>query len=166
MTVVEEFTNIFRQEHREVWDIILALISAFRNTDRDAIGSLLEKLVELTGPHFRYEEESLYPELTEFFTDEYVAKLYGDHDMAIANAKRVTALASINPLSEEQCRDAVRMLQSIMPHVSDCDGLSILIETMPEEKIQAVLDTREAAREANLSLTTWANGPRNRPLRY
>ncbi len=164
MTVAEKFTTIFRQEHRAVRDTILALVSAFQSKDKETIWPLLEELAGLTGPHFRYEEESLYPELTAFFTDEYVAKLYGDHDMAIANAKRLIALASVDSLSDEQSRDAVRILQSIMPHVSDCDGLSILIETLPEKTIQAVLDTREAAREENLPLTKWADGPRNRPI--
>lgn len=166
MTVADKFTTIFREEHRAVRDTILALVSAFRGKEKDKIQPLLDRLSALTGPHFRYEEESLYPELTVFFTDEYVEKLYSDHDMAIANAKRLITLAETDSLSDEESRDAVRILQSIMPHVSDCDGLSILIETLPEETIQAVLDTRTVAREENLALVPWAEGPRMRPVSF
>lgn len=164
MALAEKFVDIFREEHREVRDTILGLIAAFRSKDKATIQSLLGKLALLTGPHFRYEEEALYPELTAFFTEEYVEKLYCDHDMAIANAKRLIELARAEEISDEQSRQAIRILQSIMPHVSDCDGLSILIETLPDDKIQRALDTREVARGENLGLTNWADGPRGRPL--
>lgn len=164
MSVAEEFVSIFREEHRAVRDTILGLVSAFRSKEKTEVQSLLNRLACLTGPHFRYEEEALYPELIAFFTDEYVEKLYGDHDMAIANMKRLIEIAGAKDISDDQSRQAIRILQSIMPHVSDCDGLSILIETLPDDKIRKVLDIREMAREENLALTGWADGVRNRLL--
>lgn len=159
-TLAEHFTDIFRTEHRSVRDLIMELIQAFKAREQDKIRIRLEDLAALTGPHFRYEEESLYPQLTAFFTDEYVTKLYSDHSMAIGNAKKLISIANQKALTDEDITLAVRTLQSIMPHVSDCDGLSILIETLPSEDIQKVLDTRDIARSKNLNLIQWAEHER------
>lgn len=156
-TLAENFTDIFRTEHRSVRDLIMELIQAFKAREQDKTRIRLEDLAALTGPHFRYEEESLYPQLTTFFTDEYVAKLYSDHSMAIGNAKKLITLANKSVLTDEDIIIAVRTLQSIMPHVSDCDGLSILIETLPNEDIQKVLNSRDIARSKNLDLIQWAD---------
>jgi hypothetical protein len=58
----------------------------------------------------------------------------------------------------------VRTLQSILPHVTDCDGLSILIETLPEDKLRSILETRDRANERGLDLIAWAEQERDRPL--
>lgn len=162
--LAEKFTSIFREEHRQVRDLLLGLASAAKDRNKARFQTLLGELAGLTGPHFRYEEESLYPELTAFFTDEYVEKLYGDHDMAIRSAKKLVELAAKDNLSDDDVQTAVRILQSIMPHVTDCDGLSILIETLPDEKLQKILDTRDRAGARGLDLLAWADSERERAL--
>ena len=162
--LAEKFTSIFREEHRQVRDLLLALIQAFRTRDKVNIKLMLQELAIVAGPHFRYEEESIYPELNAFFTKEYVEKLLGDHDMAIVFAKELVTLSGKEDLTDEDIQKAVCILQSIMPHVSDCDGLSILIETLPEEKIQRALDTRDRARKRGLDLIDWADNERKRPV--
>lgn len=62
--LAHHFARIFRDEHRKVRDTLLDLIGAFRDRDRTSIRYLLNQTAVCTGPHFRYEEESLYPALT------------------------------------------------------------------------------------------------------
>lgn len=63
----DQFTQIFRDEHRKIRDTLLALIRAFQERDKTRIKSLLNQTATCTGPHFRYGEEALYPALTEIF---------------------------------------------------------------------------------------------------
>jgi hypothetical protein len=49
---------------------------------------LLQKTAELTGPHFRYEEEVLYPGLVEIFGGKYIGSLFTAHDGAIGVARK------------------------------------------------------------------------------
>jgi hypothetical protein len=51
-----------------------------------------------------------------------------------------------------------------LPHVSDCDGLSIMVERLSEEKIRSILDARDRALQAGLDLLSWANEVRARSL--
>ena len=62
--LADDFALIFRDEHRVVRDTLLDLIQAFEDRDREWIRALLNGVARFTGPHFRYEEESMYPALT------------------------------------------------------------------------------------------------------
>jgi hypothetical protein len=103
--------------------------------------------VDLVGVH---------PNLVDVFGAEYVDKLLGDHDGAIRTARRLVELASLDSLDDAQVAEAVAGARSILPHVSDCDGLSIMVERFPEERIDTILDTRQRALTADVDLPTWA----------
>jgi hypothetical protein len=161
--LTDEFTRMFRGEHREIRDALLDLAEAFAARDRSRIGSLLNQTAALTGPHFRYEEEALYPGLVEIFGPDYIEKLLGDHDVAIATARKLVELAGQESLSDRDVRTAIAYVRSILPHVSDCDGLSIMVERLPERKVQAVFDARDRSRAAGIDLLQWAAQVRQRP---
>lgn len=156
------FAQIFREEHRAIRDTLLDLIQAFRDRDGDRIGTLLTRTAELTGPHFRYEEEALYPALVEIFGEEYIEKLLGDHDRAIGTAHRLVELAGMSPLRDEDVSRATRFVRSLLPHVSDCEGLSIMVERLPEKRVQAILEARTRSNAAGLDLIRWSTEARTR----
>jgi hypothetical protein len=140
------------------------LIEAFRAGDTVRARNLLVEITALTGPHFRYEEESLYPSLVEVFGRDYVDKLLADHDGAVRTVRRLIELAAEHSLDDSQRDEAVAGAQSILPHVSDCDGLSIMVERFPEERVRTILDTRRQAQDSNLDLLAWAGSARGRPV--
>jgi hypothetical protein len=162
VSAVAEFTEVFRTEHRRVRDLLLGLAEAFRDRDARRARALVTAVAELTGPHFRYEEEAMYPQLTSIFGDAYVAKLLADHDSAIRNARELQRLAGQDALTEEQARHGTDLTLQILPHVSDCDGLAIMVEVLPADGVDRILAARQAALEADLDLVTWAATARDR----
>lgn len=162
-TTLTEFTRTFRDEHRTVRDLLLDLIAAFERADLPQARALLAEVAARTGPHFRYEEEALYPSLARIFGAGYVSKLLADHDGAIRTVRGLAALAARERLDSEQVGEAVDGVRSILPHVSDCEGLSIMVEVLPEAEVAAVLTARERALAAGLDLLTWASTVRTRP---
>lgn len=162
--LAEQFSHIFREEHRQVRDALLDLIAAFTRRDQQQIRALLGRIAALTGPHFRYEEEAVYPALTEIFGTDFIESLFSAHDGVIATAKKLVDLASKDSLSEEEANEAVRLTRGVLPHVSDCDGLSIMVERLPEEKVQSILDARDQSLWAGLDLIQWATQIRQRPV--
>ncbi|NUP47396.1 MAG: hemerythrin domain-containing protein [Catenulispora sp.] len=163
MNAVQEFTEVFRTEHRQVRDLLLELVRAFQERDARRARSLLTAVAEATGPHFRYEEEAMYPQLTGIFGDVYVGKLLADHDGAIRDSRELLALVGHDELTEEQAARGVELTRRILPHVSDCDGLTIMVETLPDEVVHDILWAREAALDAGLDLLDWAATTRARP---
>lgn len=161
--LADHFTEVFRKEHRTVRDTLLELIEAFQAKDKEKIGTLLNAAAGFVGPHFRYEEESLYPSLVPIFGEDYVGVLLKDHDRAIGNAARLVQLAGHDPITDEDVTEAVKLIRKILPHVSDCDGLSIMVERLSEDKVQSILDVREKSWQEGLDLFKWADTIRNRP---
>jgi len=162
-TLADDFSTIFRTEHREVRDALLDLVDAFRERDRNRIATLLERIAALTGPHFRYEEESLYPALIGIFEEAYVEYLYEAHDGAIARARTLVELGGQETLSDDDVALAIHLIREILPHVSDCDGLSVMVEVLPEEEVRSVFAARERTNRQGLDLLTWADTARARP---
>ncbi len=64
-------------------------MSLSKNLERT--GEVLENLNKLLGPHFRFEEEALYPILRRFL-GEYIYQLLSEHDEGIKSAKEVDEL--------------------------------------------------------------------------
>lgn len=160
--LAEQFTEIFRGEHRKVRDVLLDLMQAFQGRDKARIQSLLSQAAHDTGPHFRYEEEALYPALVGIFGEEYIEKLLGDHDQVIRTAKKLMELAGKDPLTDDDVVRATQLIRSVLPHVSDRDGLSIMVERLPAEKVRSILDARDHSLRAGLDLLQWADQARTR----
>jgi hypothetical protein len=158
------FGELFRGEHREIRDSLLALLTAFDTRNRRRAKTLLGTIGGLCGPHFRYEEEALYPALVEIFGKLYIEHLLVEHDRAIISAFRLMKLADKKPFEAADARLAVRIIRTVLPHVSDCEGLSIMVEVLPEPEVQAILEARERALEDDLDLVEWATEVRKRPF--
>ncbi|MDP2660891.1 MAG: hemerythrin domain-containing protein [Dehalococcoidia bacterium] len=151
----------FRQDHRKVRDLLLGLADAVEKNQLDEARSLLAEIDAVTGPHFRYEEEALYPAMKAFL-GEYVDSLVAEHDDAIRTAVTAVSLLSKTSLSEEEATGVAKAARSLLIHVSNCDGLNILAERLSPEQLESLANRYKEAREAGLSLLRWAETVRRR----
>jgi len=155
--LADDFSTIFREEHREVRDGLLQLVDAFLDRSPEQARKILGHVAGLTGPHFRYEEEVMYPQLTQFFGSDYVETLYVEHDGVIASAQRLVELVGQDSWTDAQVEEGVRLIREMLPHVSGCDGLSIMVERLDDDGVRAILDARDRSNEAGADLITWAS---------
>lgn len=153
--VADQFAQAFRNEHREIRDALFALSGAFEKKSRGEIAVALARVAQLTGPHFRYEEDALYPSLTRVFGRGHIGKLVADHDLAIGAVRRLAALGGQIPLTDKVVLEALKLIRGILPHISDCEGLSIMTETLSSSKILAILESRRSAQRRGLDLLSW-----------
>ena len=58
--------------------------------------------------------------------------------------------------------ECVNTVRSILPHVSDCEGLSIMVERLDDEIVNTICDSMENARKENPPLIEWSETTRNR----
>ncbi len=161
--LADRFARLFRNEHRRVRDGLLALVRALEARDLRLARALLDQVAIDTGPHFRYEEEALYPALVEIFGPEYIERLLRDHDRVIGSAGSLASLTAKGSLTDEEVGYAIRLVRSVLPHVSDCDGLSIMVERLAPETVQAILDARDRSLCDGVGLFDWARQLRRRP---
>ncbi len=146
----------FREDHRKVRDGILEITQALKEKDIVRARDVLGRIDALTGPHFRYEEEYLYPAMREFL-GEYVDQLISEHDNIVATAKVCAGLLSKDTLTDQESEDAQKAAMALLIHVSNCDGLAILSERFTAEDLDKLADRFMEAREKNVPLLEWAD---------
>jgi hypothetical protein len=161
MSATVQFGEVFKNEHRAIRDSLLNLIQAFRIRDVSKVRHFLNQTATLSGPHFRYEEETFYPALVAVLDEEQVQKLLSDHDRAIDAARNLVRLAAQSELTEQDAQRGTKYARSLLPHVFECDGLSIMAELLPDQAMQKVLDARGRSLRANLDLLRWADTVRS-----
>lgn len=145
----------FREDHRKVRDGLLDIIEALKAKDVQKAREILGRINTLVGPHFRYEEETLYPTLR-VFLGEYVDQLINEHDGVIETARTCTNLLQKDSLTDEEAEQAAHAARALLVHVSNCDGLAILSERLSPQELEGLGDKLVEAREANVSLLDWA----------
>ncbi len=145
----------FREDHRKVRDDVLALTEALGKKDIAKAREVLGRLDSLTGPHFRYEEETLYPAMREFL-GEYVDQLIKEHTDIVNTARACAGLLCKDDLTDEEAEEAGRAAKALLIHVSNCDGLAILSERLTPEQLGALGDKFWEARQKDVSLLEWA----------
>jgi len=151
------FEEVFRDEHRAIRDLLFDLVQAFRSRDLPGVHFFVNNLVNFAGPHFRYEEEALYPALLEVLSQEQVLSLLNDHDYAIGAIRKLAQLAGQSELTALDARTGADCAQGLIAKVFGCDGLSIVIERLPDESIGEAMSARSRALGANLDLLRWAD---------
>lgn len=146
----------FREDHRKVRDGILSITEALRAKDVKKAREILGELNVMVGPHFRYEEEVLYPALRKFL-GEYVDQLIREHDNVVGTAKVCANLLAKDTLDDKESADASQAAMQLLIHVSNCDGLAILSERFNQKEMDNLADKFADARKAGVSLLDWAD---------
>lgn len=160
MTTLDPIVE-FREDHRKVRDGLLDLASAAEAGDVLKARNILGQIDTLVGPHFRYEEETLYPALREFLGD-YVDSLIEEHGGAIDTAKVAAKVLSQSSLSKEEGKVVSKAARALLVHVSNCDGLNILAERFPKKKLDELGNAYAESRAAGVPLLRWADTIRKR----
>ncbi len=156
-----DVVNEFREEHRHVRDLLIDLRQAFQAQDVSRSRAIMGELNTVCGPHFRYEEETLYPALRPIL-GEYVDKLIESHDGIIETARAAAALTQQPSLSPQDAQAGVAGALSIIPHVSDCDGLIIMLEKLDEAEMARISRNILDCRQEGLTLLDWADTVRGK----
>ncbi len=162
MSIVSPIEEL-RSDHVKVRDALLALLAAVKERRVEDALEILVQLDKLTGPHFRFEEESLYPALRQFFGDRYIDGLIGAHDRVIAAAKRLAEVLGKGQLLEHEVEELAELIRrDVLPHPVECDGLGLFAERLPAEDLQRIAANLEASRNAGVPLLEWAATIRGR----
>lgn len=151
----------FREDHRKVRDGLLEMIEALQLKNVLKARGILGNLNTLVGPHFRYEEETLYPTLRKFL-GEYVDQLIKEHDGVINTARACAELLQKENLNEKESQEAANAARALLIHVSNCDGLAILSERLSKKELEDLGNKFAQARKQGVALLDWAENIRNK----
>jgi hemerythrin-like domain-containing protein len=154
-----------RKDHNKVRDILLDLIDAIKRLDVTKAFELLLILDKLGGPHFRAEEEVMYPLLKKFFGEEYYNRLLEEHDRVIKAATHLAETLGKGSITPQEAEELIKLIQSeILPHPITCSGLEIFMERLSSEELDKIAESLLAARKEEVPLLEWSQTIRTRKV--
>jgi len=151
---VDQFNQIFRDEHRQLRDMLLGLIDAFQSSDIERARQGIEEMAAHAAPHFQYEQEALYPALADVHGDTYVEKLLEEHAQALEAAAQLAELAEQEELDAAAVEYGLELVRQLLPHVSDRDGLAVMVEVLEPEAIKKIHKAQKESKKRPVSLAT------------
>jgi hemerythrin len=147
----------FRSEHAKVRDALLDLIEAINMRDAPKALEILSQLNVMVGPHFRWEEESLYPVMERFFGRQYLEYLLGVHDRIVKRARELLEILSGGEIKTEQVENLSSIVRNeIIPHPIECDGIALFAEKLSEEEVEKLRNDFERTHKEGVPLLEWA----------
>lgn len=150
-------------DHKVVRDTLLDLISAVEGRDATKSLEILIRLDKLTGPHFRFEEESFYPAVTKFFGEDYHQYLLGVHDRIIRTAKELAGAFGKGEITQEEAQRLPNVIRTqVLTHPVECEGLVLFAERLSKGELDKIADNLQTSYKANVPLLTWADTIRTR----
>jgi len=163
--LADQFTEVFRGEHRQMHDMLLGLMDAIEANDIESVRQGIAEMAAHAGPHFHYEEQVLYPAIAEIFGDDYVERLGAEHDAALEAVQELADLAEAEEITPQQAGYGLDLIRRLLPYVSDRDGLAVIVGVLPEETVQEIVRAREKSKRSAKTLLQMVQGKKKgRPL--
>jgi hypothetical protein len=160
----DEFKDMFEEEHQWAETHMRTLLDSLDQFEPERAEQAIEQLNNILGPHFRYEEEALYPALRDIHGRIYVKRLYDSHEGTIHAIRKLKRWLNNNEFTRGNVSEAVELINGwMLPHVSDCQGLSIVFEDLSEETLKDVAEVRQEALDEEVPLLEWADTIRTGP---
>lgn len=170
MAMVLPLEQELQDDHKKALDAIFDLLKAIEGRDAPKARETMGIIDMASGPHWRWEEEALYPALRQF-SDELVDGLLKEHDDYIDAVAELTSrfkkkglsgLLRGQGLSAGDWARARELTQTLIYHLATCDGLLMWIEILGEEDELTIRQAIFSARRDGIPLLEWARKLRQR----
>ena len=76
--------------------------------------------------------------------------------------QELAELAEAEEITPEQAGYGLELIRRLLPHVSDRDGLAVIVEVLPEETVQEIVRAREKSKRSGKTLLDLAKGKKKR----
>lgn len=155
-----KFLRVFKEEHQIILNRLLELHEAVSGGDAVRARELVEVLDDVMGPHFRVEEEVLYPMLEAYLGEQNVCGLLEEHVGATTAVHRLKSNIGDPAWLRENGEAVFAELEGFFMHVAACDGLSIIVGRFSEvQKLVLARALDRVQKEEHLPLTRWKPSP-------
>lgn len=146
-----------KSDHIKVRDILLDLIEAVSKRDATRSLEILLRLDKLTGPHFRWEEESFYPAHARIFGQQYLEYLLGVHDRIVRRGKELATILAKGEITEEEAKTLPEVIRNdVLPHPIECDGITLLTTKLSRHELEKMAEDLIRCRKEGIPLLEWA----------
>jgi hypothetical protein len=145
-----------KADHAKVRDILLELIDVIGKQNATKALEILLRLDKLTGPHFRWEEESFYLAHEKFFGRQYLEYLLGVHDRIIKRGKELAEILGSGEITLEQAETLPEVIRNdVLSHPIECEGILLFTEKLTKDELDGLGADLARSRKEDVPLLEW-----------
>lgn len=123
----KDFIGAFQQDHNKIKNHVNSLQKSIKNLQITQSRTILNKIEELVEPHFKFEEDYLYPRLQRLMR-EITQKLYNEHQAVLKFFKEATDIVKKDRLSKIEKENILNNLTKFYTILEQCEDLANFAE--------------------------------------
>ena len=147
----DKLKRIFIDDHKALTRGYRDLIGLLDDGQLSRAAELAESIDAQAGAHIEFEEQHLYPRIREFRGDQYVGKMYHQHQNILHALVAIRRRATNSKPSPEQIEFWKARLKEGIDHAAACGSLLSHLQTLPEpvqaDLLEKILELRMTARK-------------------
>jgi hypothetical protein len=154
--LAEGIIKDFRDDHRKICAMLVQMEGSLKSKNVRDSKEILARINYLSGPHIRFEEECLYPELKRFLGD-YIERFYMENDMLIHTVRSFFALLDKGTLTDQEVFQSIDAVRMLLVHICNSEGLLLLCELLDGKVIDKLTKERDACKRDSVPMLKWAD---------
>jgi hypothetical protein len=154
--LIEGIIKDFRDDQRNICTMLIELETSLKAKNVPKSKEILEKINHHSGPHIRFEEECLYPELKRFLGD-YIERFYMENDMLIHTVRSFFALLSKGTLTDQEVFQSIDAVRMLLVHICNSEGLLVLSERLDPKVFDRLTHKGDSIKKEGVPMLKWAD---------
>ncbi len=150
-------------DHRQARDGVFDLLQACQEHNTRKAKEMIDLIDMVAGPHWRWEEEALYPAVSKM-TEELQDSLLKEHDGVIVAVQRVNDILKQKKLAPPDWEEISDGARCMLYHIVTCNGLIIMIEKLSDDDLSNIRQAIFTAQRDEVRLLEWSRTLRERPV--
>ena len=146
MTQRSPLSQAFAEDHRHMTRGFWKMRKILEADDLPAAKQLADTIDRVVGPHIEFEESVYYPALRKILGDEFIDRLYAEHQIGRAVLLELDKLSVDSKLTEAQRHILVKRIKKALEHAVSCATLLSHLDELDENRQQIMLDQLEQLR--------------------
>lgn len=144
-----------QDDHKKARDAYFDFVKAIDDHDSRQAKDIFNVLDAVMGPHWKWEEESLYQAVKAHLSEDLYTSLMKEHDECIDAMQKMAAIFKKWRLSDGDWAQAKKLAVPILYHIATCDGLPIMMERLGEQELWDLRQAIFASRREAVPLLEW-----------
>lgn len=120
-----ELVSDLQKDHIELSNLVFSFQNALAASDKKEAKKILDKIVDMTNKHFRFEEGYLYPRLRRLIS-EMIEKLSNEQKTIREFVSQMHRVLHMPRIGKNRLYDISKFIPIVSQHLNDCDDLIIM----------------------------------------
>jgi hypothetical protein len=129
----------FTEDHRHMTRGFWKLRNSLEAEDLETAIELAHEIDRRVGPHIEFEETVFYPELRKVFGDEFVDRLYREHEVGRALILELLSMDEHAGLPKPRLAEMAQRADKSLEHAVSCGTLLSHMEALDESRQRELL---------------------------